>query len=280
MTSPITLSPSEAARWAGVGYLVLFVLAIGANFGVRNQLVVDNDPSGTMANIASNETTFRLGLAAFVAIAMIDLLIAWALHVALRRTGEHRSLLAAWLRFAYSVIFGAALTFLALGLEIATSGDRLAGLNVAQRESFTMLAIHGFDIGWLIALVAFGLHLIVLARIIAASGIAPRMLGLALATAGTAYIIDTFAHIVLPNYSAIGDVMLVIVAVPSMVAEFGSLDGCLPAHHVSSRQCPSHSLLPLPSDQLLIRKPPSHNTHCACGGGFRRLPGRGGPSGR
>ncbi|MFW2514570.1 DUF4386 domain-containing protein [Demequina sp. SO4-13] len=219
MISSVSLSPSKAARWAGVGYLVLFVLAIAANFGVRSQLVVDDDPATTMANIATNETTFRLGLAAFVAIAMIDLLIAWALHVTLRRTGEHRSLLAAWLRFGYSVILGASLTFTALALEIATAGDRQAGLTLAQRESFTMLALHGFEIGWLIALVAFGLHLIVLARILFASRIAPRALSVALGAAGAAYIVDTFAHAALPDYSAIASIMLVVVAVPSMVAE-------------------------------------------------------------
>jgi len=213
------LSPATAARWAGVGYLALFVLAIAANFGVRNQLVVADDPGATMANIASNETTFRWGLAAFVAIVFIDIAIAGALHVMLRGTGERRSLLAAWLRLAYSVIFGAALTFMALALEIATGGERLGGLAIEQREALTGLAMDGFDVAWLISLVAFGLHLIVLARIIVVSRIAPRVLGVALATAGTAYIVDTFAHVLLTDYAGIADIMLIVVAVPSIIAE-------------------------------------------------------------
>ncbi len=134
------LSPATAARWAGAGYLALFVLAIAANFGVRNQLVVADNPAATMANIASNQTTFRWGLAAFVAIVFIDIAIAWALHVMLRGTGERRSLLAAWLRLAYSVILGAALTFMALTLEIATGGERSGALPLEQREAWTALA--------------------------------------------------------------------------------------------------------------------------------------------
>jgi hypothetical protein len=213
------LSPAGAARWAGVGYLALFVLAIAANFGIRNQLVVADDPAATMANIASNETAFRWGLGAFVAIVFIDVAIAWALHVTLRGTGERRSLLAAWLRLAYSVMLGAALSFMALALEIATGGERWQGLPLAQREAWTLLALNVFDAAWLVALVAFGLHLIVLARIVIASRIAPRVLGLALAMAGAAYIVDTFAHVIMVDYAGIADIMLVVVAVTSIIAE-------------------------------------------------------------
>ena len=56
-----TTSPRRAARIAGVAYLLIFGLAIVANFGVRNRLVVDGDAAATTANIAENLGLFRLG---------------------------------------------------------------------------------------------------------------------------------------------------------------------------------------------------------------------------
>lgn len=213
------LSSRSAARLAGLGYIAIVLLAMGANFLVRNQLVVLDDPAATMTNIAENATTFRWGLAGFAAIAMIDIFIAWALHVLLRGTGERRSLLAAWLRVAYTVAFIPAITFMHLALQLATGGDLVAGLDAGQREAWTALAMEAFDITWLLALVAFGLHLIVLGRILVASRIAPRVLGIGLGVAGVAYIADTFAHLLLADYAVYGGAFLAIVATASIVTE-------------------------------------------------------------
>ncbi|WP_062299169.1 DUF4386 domain-containing protein [Demequina maris] len=219
MTAVTTASSARVARWAGAGYLAIFALAIFANFAVRNQLVDPADPAATMTAIADHEGTFRLGIAAFVTIAIIDIGIAWALHVLLRPTGEQRSLLAAWLRLAYSVVFGVAVTFMAVALHLATGGAAVAGLGDDARAAWTGTAMEAFDVAWLIGLVAFGLHLIVIGRILIAARLAPRALGWALGVAGSAYIVDTFAHVLLPDYASVADVMLAVVAIPSMVAE-------------------------------------------------------------
>ncbi|WP_062378536.1 DUF4386 domain-containing protein [Demequina pelophila] len=213
------LAPATAARLAGLGYIAIVLLAMGANFLVRNQLVIPDDPAATMSNIAENATTFRFGIAGFAAIAMIDIGIAWALHVLLRTTGERRSLLAAWLRVAYTVAFIPAITFMYLALQFATGGNPVAGLDAGQREAWTSLAMEAFDITWLLALVAFGLHLLVLGRILVASRIGPRVLGYGLGVAGVAYIADTFAHLLLANYADFGGAFLAIVATASIVTE-------------------------------------------------------------
>ncbi|WP_062289110.1 DUF4386 domain-containing protein [Demequina phytophila] len=209
------------ARWAGAGYVAIFVLAIFANFAVRNRLVIPDDPAATMAAIAADAALFRVGIAAFVTIAIIDIGIAWALHVLLRHTGEHRSLLAAWLRLGYSIVFAVAVTFMAVALHLATGGAAVAGLGDDARSAGVGTAMQAFDVAWLIGLVAFGLHLMVVGRILVTSSLAPRILGVGLAVAGGAYIVDTFAHVLVADYAAIADVMLAVVAVPSMLAEMG-----------------------------------------------------------
>ncbi|WP_062464261.1 DUF4386 domain-containing protein [Demequina soli] len=211
-----TASSTRLARWAGAGYLAIFALAIPTNFVVLDRLVTPDDPAATLAAIATHDGAMRFGIAAFLTIAVIDIAIAWALHVLLRRTGEQRSLLAAWLRLAYGVIFAGAVTFLAVALRVAT-GD--TGLGDDARAAAVSTALAAFDAAWLIGLVAFGLHLALVGRILVGARLAPRALGVGLGIAGIAYVADTFAHVLVPDYAAIAGVMLVVVAVPSTVAE-------------------------------------------------------------
>jgi hypothetical protein len=49
--------------------------------------------------------------------------------------------------------------------------------------------------------------------------VTPRWLGQLMIVAGAAYLIDTTAHTVLANYADHADAFLVMVAVPSIVAE-------------------------------------------------------------
>lgn len=207
----------SAALWAGLGYAALLVLAIFANFGVRTRLVDPDDPAATMENLAANESLVRLSMAAFTLVFVIDIVVAWALYVVLRPEGPRRSLLAAWLRLGYTMLLGVAVTFMFLALELATSES--GGLDPAAREAWTMLALDAFDITWLVGLLAFGAHLIMVGRIMMTWRDGPRRLGAVLAVAGAAYIVDTLAHLVLVDYARYADVLLAMVAIPSIVAE-------------------------------------------------------------
>ena len=79
--------PRMAARIAGLSYLALFVLALFANFFVRERLVDLDDAAATFQNIASSEMLFRSGMVAFLAIFLLDVVIAWALYVLFRGVG-------------------------------------------------------------------------------------------------------------------------------------------------------------------------------------------------
>jgi hypothetical protein len=67
----------------------------------------------------------------------------------------------------------------------------------------------------LIGLFFFGIHLILLGRIIGK----PRIIGLFLVLAGAMYMVDTAAHFVLPAYEAYATIFLALVAIPSIVGE-------------------------------------------------------------
>jgi len=213
------VSPRRAALIAGIGYVLLFGLAVFANFFVREGLVVSDDAQATALNIAESNTLFRLGLVAFLAIFLIDIVVAWALHIVFRTQHHDLSLVAAWSRLVYTVFLGVAAIFFFQALAFYDSAAVTDVLSAAERNVQALVGLELFNSAWLVGLAAFGLHLVVLGYLVARSAETPRWLGQLMIVAGTAYIIDTTAHTVLADYADHADAFLVMVAVPSVVAE-------------------------------------------------------------
>lgn len=208
----------SAARIAGVSYLVMFVLAIFANFAVREQLIEPGNGEATVANITGSLGLFRLGLVAFIAIFVLDVIIAWALHVVFRSVNRDLSLVTAWFRIVYTALLGVALVSMFQVLQIL-GGESLAFLTGEQVSTQTMIELSSFESTWLIGLVAFGIHLALLGVLIVRSGLVTKTLGLVLIAAGVAYVLDTLARGMLADYESVAGIFLVVVALPSMIGE-------------------------------------------------------------
>ncbi len=212
-------SPRTAALVAGVGYVVIFLFAIFGNFVVIGGMVDTADALATAGNIADAESVFRAGLLAFAVVFVVDVPVAWALHVVFRRWHRDQSLLMAWFRLVYTVFLGVAVIFLFVALELLSDSQYLSAFDDGQVEAHVLLAIEAFNVAWLVGLACFGVHLVLVGRLILASGWAHRALGYLLTVAGTAYVVDTIARAVLSDYAGVENVLLAIVAIPSVVAE-------------------------------------------------------------
>lgn len=216
---PGSISARTAAIIAGIGYLVIFVGAIFANFVVLEGMVVDGDPAETVANIVDDEAVFRIGLIAFLVIFVVDVVIAWALWIVFKAESRELSRLSAWMRLTYTVMLGVALVFFFIVLQLVSGADWLGAFDQGQLDAQVLVALDAFDAAWLIGLAAFGVHLILLGVLLVRFRAGPWVLGVLLAIAGTAYILDTVAHGVLADYEDYADVFLAIVAVPSIAGE-------------------------------------------------------------
>jgi hypothetical protein len=215
-TESATFSPRRAARIAGASYLLMFVLAIFANFTVREGLIEPGDAAATVANISGSMSLFRMGLLAFLVIFVLDVVIAWALHVVFREVHRDLSLAAAWFRLVYTVFLGIGLVSFFQTLLLVSGPSYLGADQVAAQ---TMLAMESFEATWMIGLAAFGMHLVLVGMLIVRSGLMSKVLGIVLVAAGVAYVADTVAHAALPDYDVVAAVMLAAVAVPSMLGE-------------------------------------------------------------
>jgi len=219
MTSFPEISRSNAARIAGYGYLAIIVFAIFAEFFVRSTLVVPGDAATTASNIASNQGLFRLGIASYLLAAIFDVIVALALYVFLKPVNQSIALLAAWFRLMHATIFALALGNLFNVLHLLNDADQATGFSTEQLHAQIMLFLDAFDLEWLVGLVFFGLHCLLLGYLFIKSGYMPKLLGVVLIIAAAGYLIDSFARFLMGNYSDYEDFFLMIVAIPALAAE-------------------------------------------------------------
>jgi hypothetical protein len=213
------VTPRRAALIAGAGYVAIFVLAVFANFVVIGGLIESGDAAATAANIMESEGLFRAGLVAFTIVFVVDVVVAWALYVLFRSLSRDLSLLTAWFRLVYTVLLGVALIFSFVALQLLSGADYLSVFGPGQVDAHALLAVDAFNYAWLIGLVCFGIHLILLGYLVVASGWTAKSLGYVLMVAGSAYIVDTLARALIADYSDVENLFLAIVAIPSVVGE-------------------------------------------------------------
>jgi hypothetical protein len=213
------ISLASAARIAGYGYLAIIVLAIFAEFFVRSTLVVPGDAVTTANNIMANQGLYRFGVASYLLAAIFDVMVAVALYIFLRPVNKGLALLAAWFRLIHAIIFAVALTNLLNVLHLLSGAEYLSAFTAEQLQAQLMVFLDAFDYEWLIGLVFFGLHCLLLGYLIVKSDYVPKILGILLVVAAFGYLVDSFAHFLMASYSDYQDVFLMMVALPAIAAE-------------------------------------------------------------
>lgn len=173
--------------------MLMAVLAGFAN-GMFLQLVVGEDAAKTATNFAENEMLLRAGFTCFLAVLLLDVIVAWALYILFKPISLDLSLLAAWLRLLYTSVFGASLYPIAVIMELLGSKSPLLPEQIA-------FLLRSFTNGWLVSLLFFALHLFILGYlIIRSSGYVPKLIGYLLVLGAIAYAADSFAYFLLPDY--------------------------------------------------------------------------------
>lgn len=200
--SGITVSPRLAGRIAGWAILAMALIAPFAEFYVRQRLVVPKDPGATATNLAAHEMLFRLGIVAFLVVIILDVVVAWGLYVLLKPVSTSVAVLMAWARLVYTVIFAVAVVNLLDAVHVVTDPTYQAAFQPAQRNAQMMASLNAFNAGWAVALVFFGIHLILIGYLAIQSGYLPKLVGVLLVIAGLGYAMDSFILFLLPDYVA------------------------------------------------------------------------------
>jgi hypothetical protein len=185
---------------AGLGLLVMAVLAPLAHFGVLQTLVVPGDAAATVANVTASEGPFRFAIAALLIVTFLDILVAWALYVLLKPVNANLAMLVGWLRLVAPAVFAMALANL---LDVAglVGGAARSTLQPELLNAQVVASIASFDNGWDMSLAIFGLHLLGLGYLLFRSADFPRFLGVLVVIAGGGYLADSFTRILVPEFA-------------------------------------------------------------------------------
>ena len=207
------------ARLAGLGYLVIIVTGIFAEFFVRSNLIVPQDAAATAANILGSQGLFRMGLASEFLMLLSDAGLALALYVIFRPYSRNLAMLAAFFRLAHAAVVGGNLLNTYVPLLLLGDAAYLASFTPEQLHGLVLLFLNAHSFGYVIGLTFFGVHCLVLGYLAARSGYVPRILGILLVVAGLGYLTDSFAQTLLPNYADLSGLFMMVVFLPAFVGE-------------------------------------------------------------
>ena len=184
---------------ASFGLLLMTVFIILAEVVAMADIIVASDAAATVENIINNQRRFRFGIVAYLGVAILDLVVAWAFYVFLKPAKDNLSLLAAWSRLVYTIILGMALVNLYIVVQVLGNADYLSTFETSQIQAQVMLLLGAFRDTWDVGYVFFGLHLFILGIAAFRSGFIPKVIGGILIAAGISYLIDYLGWMLFPE---------------------------------------------------------------------------------
>jgi hypothetical protein len=188
----------RVALATAISLLLMAILAPFAQFGVLKTLIAPVDAAATTSNIAASLGLFQAAIAAFLIVAILDVLVAWGFYVLLRPVDERLARLVGSLRVVYSALFVFAVLnlFDAAGLVQSATGTALQS---GPLQAQVAASVGSFDTGWHVALGIFGLHLVGLGALLFRFA-APRLLAALVVLAGAGYLADSIGTIFVADY--------------------------------------------------------------------------------
>ena len=203
----------RSSTTAGVALLLMAVLSGFGYYVAVQRHVVEHNAVKTAANLASSETMFRLGIAALLIVAALDIVVAWGLFRVFEPVSSSLSMLTAWFRLAYAAIFVVAIAQLAGVLRLLPDVGH-AGQNGLPAQ--VLAGVHAYVDIWNAGLVLFGVHLVLLGVLVRKAVYAPTILGVLLVIAGLGYAVTGLDGVMFPRsatnvaaYTFIGEVVLI-----------------------------------------------------------------------
>lgn len=187
--NPDSRSLRTASLIAGLGLALIVVLTPLGNFVAVQPLITPGDAAKTAQDILNSETLFRWGIASLILAAVLDMIVAVALLALFEPVSRYVSTMAALFRVAYAAVFLVAIIQLLIALGMLNDPPQ------------AMRAIDAYNTIWLVSLIFFGIHLVLIGYLAYRSGYMAKVFGILLIVAGIGYLIDGFGTVLVPNYS-------------------------------------------------------------------------------
>jgi hypothetical protein len=205
---PASPRPADSLRaaslTAGLALALMAALAAWGVFGATAPLVTVGDAAKTARDILAAEGQFRWGIACLIVVVILDVVVAGALLTLFTPVSRTLSVMAAGFRMAYAAVYLVAI------LQLVVALGQLSEPEQAMR------AIQAYTTIWLVGLVLFGVHLLLIGYLAYRSGFIAKVFGVLLVIAGLGYVVDGFVAVLragpsasIAQFTFVGEVALI-----------------------------------------------------------------------
>jgi len=191
-------SRNATARQAGALYFVFMIVAIIDQF-IFPKMLVSGDAAATASNIVAGEQTYRLGIVLGFATHVIFLFLVVTLYRLFKDVDETPAMLMVVLVSVGVAVALANMLNRFAPLLLLGGAEYLAAFTKPQLEALAMDSIRFRGSGAAVPMAFWGLWLFPFGLLVAKSKFLPRILGVLLVIAGTAYVIGAFTTIAFPG---------------------------------------------------------------------------------
>jgi hypothetical protein len=209
-------SIKKRARVAGILYLLIGLTAPIGLMYVPGRLIVEGNATATADRLRASESLLRVGIGSELFHQTVAIFLVLALYRLFKSVSEKHAVLLVILGALVSVpiMFLNVLSEIA-ALILVSGADFLSVFDKPQLDALALLSLRLHSKGILIASIFWGLWLFPFGILVIRSRFIPRVLGVLLMIAGSAYLASAFASLVLPRYAP----LVGKVALPLEVAE-------------------------------------------------------------
>lgn len=211
--------PRVIARIGGALYLIIIVVGLFGELGVRGRVVVSGDAVATAVNLGAMESLWRIGIAAEILLLLCATALTAIFYVLLRPVSRTLALAATCFNLVSIAIEAVSALRLIETLFPLANARYLAAFTPEQRDALAYMAVRSHGFGFAIALIFFGCVCPLLGMLIHRSGFLPRAVGVLMMIAGASYLVDGFALILAPP---LADALFPWILLPALIGE-GSL---------------------------------------------------------
>lgn len=193
-----SISLKTAALISGFCLLVMVIAAPIAEMYAYPKLVVSGNLSDTVQNLSTQKGLFLICIMGYLLTFVLDIVVAWSLHLFLKPVNAEGSLLTAWFRVVYTVVAFVALLNL---VSVYRMLHAPTGFLLDNESNNLQIAhyLNAFKSQWQFGFVFFSLHLILLGYLAVKSSYIPKLFGILLIVNGLGYLVNTLKPFLFPT---------------------------------------------------------------------------------
>ncbi len=192
--------PRTYARVGGLIYLAIIFLGLFGEAMVRESVVVSGNAEATLRNLMASQMQWRLSIVGDLVMHILDVPLIVIMYYLLKPVDRLLALVATVANVVQTAVLAANKLTLVVPLLLLQKPGEIPASTWEATLSFLAIRLHGYGFG--IGLLFFGVACLVRGYLVFRSTYFPRTLGVLLALAGLAYLVNSVALLLAPSVAA------------------------------------------------------------------------------